>query len=113
MTGLTPNNTILYNQYADKYPADVQRGVYEQSQTNDMYAVNSILIVFYYGFLLYYTYYAYDTFRYSTMYYKKLMMLILLFAYPFIIYPIQYVIYNLGKYIINLVYLNVYETKDW
>lgn len=113
MSSLTPNNTILYNQYKDKYPADVQRGIYEQSQTNDMYVVNSILIFFYYGFLLYYTYYAYDSFRYSTLYYKKLVMILFLFAYPFIIYPIQHGVYNLGNYFINLAYSNVYNTNEW
>ncbi len=95
------------------YSADVQQSVYTQQQTNDISGVNLFLIFFYYVFLIYYTYYAYGSFRYSTLYYKKLIMILLLFAYPFIIFPIQYNLYNFGKYLVGLVYNNVYETNSW
>ena len=95
------------------YSADVQRSVYTQQEATNISDVNVILIILYYVFLSYYTYYAYGSFRYSTQYYKKLIMILLLFAYPFIIYPIQYNVYNFGKYLIRLVYNNIYETNEW
>ena len=97
----------------ETHSADSQQSVYTQQQTNDISGVNLFLIFFYYVFLIYYTYYAYGSFRYSTLYYKKLIMILLLFAYPFIIFPIQYNVYNFGKYLVSLVYNNIYETNSW
>ena len=105
--------TLTEQEKTELYSADVQQSVYIQQQTNIISDTNVILIILYYAFLSYYTYYAYGSFRYSTEYYKKLIMILLLFAYPFIIYPIQYNVYNFGKYLISLVYNNIYETNDW
>jgi hypothetical protein len=105
--------TLTEQEKTELYSADVQQSVYTQQQTNNISDTNVILIILYYVFLSYYTYYAYGSFRYSTEYYKKLIMILLLFAYPFIIYPIQYNVYNFGKYLISLVYNNIYETNDW
>ena len=113
MANLVGDHLNKYKQNEQEFPANIQQSVYIQDQTNDIYVVNLILIFLYYGFLIYYAYYAYGSFRYSTLYYRKLFMLILLFAYPFIIYPVQYGVYNFGKYVAGLVYNNVYDTKSW
>ena len=104
MANLVGDNLNKYKQNEEAHPADIQQSAYIQDQTNDIYVVNLILIFLYYGFLIYYAYYAYGSFRYSTLYYRKLFMLMLLFAYPFIVYPIQYSVYNFGQYVANLVY---------
>jgi hypothetical protein len=113
MGDLAGDSLTTYKQKQEEYSADAQKSVYQQHQTNDIYVVNLFLFFIYYGFLIYYTYYTYGTFRYSTLYYKKLFMLMLLFAYPFIVYPLQYGVYNVGKFIVNLAYNNVYDTKSW
>ena len=113
MGDLAGDSLKTYKQKQEEYSADSQKSVYQQGQTNDIYVVNLFLFFIYYGFLIYYTFYAYGTFRYSTLYYKKLFMLMLLFAYPFIVYPLQYGVYNVGKFIVNLAYNNVYDTKSW
>ena len=95
------------------YSADTQHSFYKQQQTNDIYTVNIFLLFFYYIFLTYYTYNVYGSFRYSSLYYRKMVMILLLFAYPFVVYPIQYYIYTIGKFIVNLVYNNVYKTNAW
>ena len=95
------------------YSADVQQSFYKQQQTNDINIVNAILIIIYYIVLFIYAYYSYKSFRYSSLYYRKLIMLLLLFAYPFIIYPIQYIIYNIGKFMIEKIYNNIYQTNTW
>jgi hypothetical protein len=105
--------TLTEEEKTELYSADVQKSVYIKRLTSNISDVNLVLIILYYVFLSYYTYYTYGSFRYSTQYYKKLIMILLLFAYPFIIYPIQYYVYNFGKYLISLVYNNIYETNDW
>jgi hypothetical protein len=113
MANLVGDNLNKYKQNEEEFPANIQQSAYIQDQTNDIYVVNLILIFLYYGFLIYYAYYAYGSFRYSTLYYRKLFMLILLFAYPFIVYQVQYGVYNFGRYVAGLVYNNVYDTKSW
>lgn len=113
MTNLNSEETKEYNRKKEQYSSNVQESVYQQEQTNDIYAVNYVLWFVYYAFLIYYTYFAYNAFRYSNQYYKKLTMIILLFAYPFIIYPIQYGVYNFVMYIVRMVYTNIYNTNDW
>lgn len=102
-----------YNKNQEKYSADRQQSTYLQEQTNSIYFVNMILFFLYYGLLIYYTYYTYGMFRYSNLFYKKLSMIILLFAYPFIIYPVEYGVYNMGKYIVSFVYTNIYNNDSW
>ena len=113
MGDLAGDSLTTYKQKQEEYSADSQKSVYQQQQTNDIYVVNLFLFFIYYGFLIYYTYYTYGTFRYSTLYYKKLFMLVLLFAYPFIVYPVQYGVYNFGQFVVNLAYNNVYDTNSW
>ena len=110
---LAGESLIKYKQKQEEYSADSQQSVYQQHQTNDIYVVNLFLFFIYYGLLIYYTYNTYGTFRYSTLYFRKMFMLMLLFAYPFIVYPFQYGVYNLGKFIVNLAYNNVYDTNAW
>ena len=102
-----------YNKKQEQYSADRQQSVYLQQQTNSIYFVNMILFFLYYGLLIFYTYYTYGMFRYSNLFYKKLFMIILLFVYPFVIYHIQYGIYTMGRYLVNLVYTNVYNADGW
>ena len=113
MVELSGNELDFYIENKEIYSADTQRIVYQQDQTSDIFQVNQILLVLYYVFLIYYTFYAYPLFRYSNQYYKKLYMILFLFLYPFVIYPIQYWIYQMGNYIIQFVYTNVYNTDGW
>ena len=113
MRDLDGDRLTTYKQKQQEYSADSQRSVYQQLQTNDIYVINLFLFFIYFGFLIYYTYYTYGTFRYSTLYYKKMFMLVLFFAYPFIVYPVQYGVYNFGQFVVNLAYNNVYDTKSW
>jgi hypothetical protein len=113
MTNLTPDETKEYIMKKEQYSGNVQKSVYQQEQTNDIYAVNYVLWFVYYAFLIYYTYFAYNAFRYSNQYYKKLTMIILLFAYPFIIYPIQYGVYTIVMYLVRMIYTNTYNNNGW
>ena len=92
MGDLAGDSLITYKQKQEEYSADSQKSVYQQRQTNDIYGVNMFLFFIYYGFLIYYTYYTYGT---------------------FIVYPVQYGVYNAGKFIVNLAYSNVYDTNSW
>jgi len=110
MPGTTPTEL---HKMQEVNSADNQQSEYLQSQTDNIYTVNFFLAIIYYGLLMYFVYHTYGTFRYSSLYYKKLCMVILLFAYPFIIYPLQYSVYNVLMYIKNIMYTNIYKTNSW
>jgi hypothetical protein len=91
------------------YSADFQHSKYKQDQTNDIYLANLFLFFIYYGLVFYYIRLNYSSIVNSFSFYKKIIMVILLLAYPFIIYPVQYNVYRFFYAIYNTLFKNIYN----
>ncbi len=95
------------------YSADIQKSAYTKHETNSIYVVNHYLGLLYYVLLIVYIYYNYEKLMYSSHFYRNLFILLLLLAYPYIIYPIQYFIYSIILFILRIFYSNIYKTEHW
>ena len=97
----------------DEYSADNSKVNIVNINTDTLYRINLILIIIYYTLLSVFVYSTYTQIKESSQFIKKSILMILLFLYPILIFPLQYNIYNLFEKIIHTVYQNIYLSKDW
>jgi hypothetical protein len=97
-----------------QYSADNSRVYYQQEQTNTLYVINQVLFYLYYTVVFFFMikYYQYYLVGNSSRL-RNGSLFIFLLAYPFIIYPLQYVIFSMYVAIYDRIYTNIYLTSDW
>ena len=110
--GLDPETvTEEEKQYLkEKYSIDPSKINLIKEDTYNLYYINFILLIIFYSLLLVLIYFMYSK---SPDYIFKSALLVFLFIYPLLIYPIQSNVYLALKYFWNRIYKNVFFSKDW
>lgn len=98
----------------NKYSSDNNRVAYQQDQTNTLYVINYFLYYLYYAAVLFflirtYKYYLVNNKRL----YLNLAIYVFLLAYPYIVYPIQYLLFRWGTQLYDRFHSNVYLSANW
>lgn len=97
----------------EKYSIDPSKINLIKEDTYNLYYINFILLIIFYSLLLVLTYFMYSKIFQSPDYIFKSALLVFLFIYPLLIYPIQSNVYLALKYFWNRIYKNVFFSKDW
>ena len=97
----------------EKYSVDASKIRLIKEDTYNLYYINFILLIIFYSLLLILTVFMYSKIFQSPDYIFKSALLVFLFIYPLVIYPIQSNVYMALKYIWNRIYKNVFFSKDW
>lgn len=88
-----------------------QKSYYQSQDIYRLYTVNWYLIIIYYVTVVFLIYFIYEYSKYSI--FLNIIILVLLFAFPFIILPVERFIWDISEFIYNLiigkVYSNVYK----
>ena len=89
---------------SELYSSDDSHILYNQEQYNTISVVNGTLFLIYYLFLFIYIYYLFRRFHNISRNPIIILLLCFLFAYPFIIYKLEYYVYSIGKYLFEKIY---------
>lgn len=79
---------------SELYSVDNSHISYLNEQRNTISIINGGLFILYYLILFFYIYYIFRTIRYGSNQIIVILLLSLLILYPFIIYNVEYFIYN-------------------
>lgn len=97
-----------------KYSSDNNRVAYQQDQTNSLYVINHVLYYLYYAAVLFFVVRTYKKYLVDNKHlYFNLAIYVFLLAYPYIVYPIQYLLFRWAVKIYDLVHSNVYLSANW
>jgi len=97
----------------EEYSADNSIINNKNTKTDTLYRINLVLILVYYLLLGFFVYSIYSKIKQSPQFLKKSILIVFLFLYPIIIFPLQYNIYGIFESIIHNSYQNIYLSKDW
>jgi len=115
MSDIIDNKTGLdADKLTQLYSADRNRNGIQQEQTNSLYGINYILYYIYYTLVLYFILTRFRSYVMNNAhFYKNLTIFFLLLVYPYIIYPVQFYLFRIGKSVQGALYSNVYMSEDW
>lgn len=105
--------TVKDKYMKNKYSGDASRNRNLQEDTNRLYMLNVVLMGIYYLLLLFFVFLTFTDIRGGPNVIKKMLLLILLLLYPFIIFPLQHNVYYGIKNVTNRLFQNIYLTKEW
>lgn len=97
----------------EEYSADNSIINNKITRTDTLYRINLVLMIIYYLLLSVFVYSTYSQIKQSSQSIKKTILIVLLFLYPIIIFPLQHNIYNIFENIIHKTFQNIYLSKDW
>jgi len=108
MTTLRNNFTEQLQKSTDQQATDYQQSIYQNIETSKIVYVSGYLFSIFYGIVAILCYFLYYE---PTMSYKiKLVILALIVAYPFYIFYVEKIGYNLISYLYALISGNVYQS---
>jgi hypothetical protein len=116
MNSSTQNNVNLKlcdKDKLEKYSSDASINKDKSDDTKMLYTINIYLIIIYYFLLIIFAVITFSSVINSSNKGKKVGMLVLLFLYPVIIFPIQHNSYYFVKSIINYFYQDIYLSTSW
>ena len=96
----------------EKYSSDASINKDKSDEMNRLYTINIYLTIVYF-LLIIFIIIIFSSVNNSSNRKRKVGMLILLFLYPIIIFPIQQNVYSFVKNIINYYFQDIYLSKSW
>jgi len=115
MTDIIDSETGLNaEQLKQLHSSDKNRNRYKQEQTNVWYIVNYVLYYLYYILVVYFITTRFRPYVMNSIhFYRNLVIFFILLTYPYIIYPIQFYLFRIGRYFFASFYSNVYTSGEW
>lgn len=98
---------------SEKYSSDASINKNKSDEMNKLYEINFYLMIIYYILLIIFVAIIFRNVNNSSHKKRKYVMIVLLFLYPIIIFPIQHNLYYFVKNIINYFYQDIYLSKSW
>lgn len=116
MTEIDPSlqKHLEYNCYLkNTYSVDKSKNRLLQNDIQSIYNINISLFIIYYLILIIYIVFDFKTIFFGNQIIRHVLLILFLLAYPFIIFAIQYHLYEIFSRSYNYLFQNIYKSKDY